>query len=160
MFEVLPRAFSEMSYGFIIANAFFFVLLSAALTSTISLIEPLVATLVEKVNFSRKLACSLVFLVSLPPSVVFILSFNVLGDVTIFGKGIFEFFADYMSSFLLSLGAICFAFFATRVIPKREFMSLFSSSKGEKLLGTLAHKTLYYLVPLALVVILVNQVFF
>ena len=158
MFEVLPRAFSEMSYGVVIANAFFFVLLSAALTSTISLIEPLVATLIEKFNFSRKLACLLVFLVSLPPSIMFILSFNLLGDVTIFGKGIFEFFADYMSSFLLSIGAICFAFFATRVIPKHEFMSLFSSSKGEKCLGTLAHKTLYYLVPLALVVILLNQI--
>lgn len=160
MFEVLPRAFSEMKYGFLVANAFFFILLSAALTSSISLIEPLVETVMEKLGLSRLVSCFLVFVSSLVPSVFFVLSFNVLGDVSLFGKGIFEFFADYTSSFLLSVGAIGFAFFATRVIPKEDFLSLFSSSKGEAFLGELSYKALKYLVPLALFMILLNQLFF
>ncbi|KEQ19270.1 transporter [Endozoicomonas numazuensis] len=54
VFNVLPTLFNQLGIlGQLVAMAFFILLVIAALTSSISLIEPTVACLVEKVSFRR-----------------------------------------------------------------------------------------------------------
>jgi len=57
IFETLPIAFGAMTGGWLMGILFFVMLAIAALTSSISLIEPAVAWLVENKDFSREKAC-------------------------------------------------------------------------------------------------------
>ncbi|MGI5859464.1 MAG: sodium-dependent transporter [Tepidanaerobacteraceae bacterium] len=55
-FVTLPAVFSEMPLGQLFGGAFFFLLFLAALTSAISLLEPIIAYMIEEHNWNRKKA--------------------------------------------------------------------------------------------------------
>lgn len=55
-FVTLPAVFSEMPMGNLFGSAFFFLLLLAALTSAISLLEPIIAYMIEEHGWNRKRA--------------------------------------------------------------------------------------------------------
>ncbi len=57
-FQTLPVALSNAPGGNFIGAAFFFLAIFAAVTSSISLLEPMVAWLIEKLNISRLVAAS------------------------------------------------------------------------------------------------------
>lgn len=54
IFATLPIAFGQMTGGVIIGSAFFFLLVVAAVTSAISLLEPSVSYVAERTDFNRK----------------------------------------------------------------------------------------------------------
>ena len=56
IFTSLPLAFAQMPFGILYGMAFFILLSVAAWTSSISLMEPATAYLVESTNLSRKTA--------------------------------------------------------------------------------------------------------
>lgn len=80
VFQTLPAAFNVMPGGAIIAFLFFVLVLFAALTSSVSLLEIAVAWITEKFNASRMLTSAAlgfaIFLIGVLPA----LSFNVLAD--------------------------------------------------------------------------------
>ncbi len=55
-FMSLPVAFSEMPMGYVFGNLFFLLLVVAALTSSISMLENTLTLILEKVNINRKVA--------------------------------------------------------------------------------------------------------
>lgn len=55
-FISLPIAFAEMPFGYIIGNLFFFLLVIAALTSAISMLENSLSVILDKFNIERKVA--------------------------------------------------------------------------------------------------------
>jgi len=59
-FSTLPKIFEEIPYGFFVSIAFFLLLFSAALTSSISMLEVGVAALVDELKTSRFKATSLI----------------------------------------------------------------------------------------------------
>ena len=59
IFQTLPIAFGAMDYGIFISSAFFILLFFAAITSSISLIEPAITFVVEKFSISRLYATNL-----------------------------------------------------------------------------------------------------
>ncbi|MGI9282535.1 MAG: sodium-dependent transporter [Endozoicomonas sp.] len=73
VFNVLPTLFNQLGMlGQLVAMAFFILLVIAALTSSISLIEPTVACLVEKISFSRHRASWCITVISACISVLII----------------------------------------------------------------------------------------
>ncbi|PIT09202.1 sodium-dependent transporter [Snodgrassella alvi] len=112
IFVTLPIAFGNMSGGTIIGILFFIFLTFAALTSSISLLEPTVELLEEKTHLGRKSATLVSSVVIWALGIACLLSFNAWQDVTIFGKNIFD-FLDYVTSKLMlpltGLGTIIFA---------------------------------------------------
>ena len=111
IFHTLPVVFAKMPGGYIFAILFFILLTIAALTSAISLLEVVVAYFVDERGWKRHRAVTVfglvIFLVGIPSA----LSFNVLADVTLFGKTFFD-IADYLASnILLPLGGLCIAVF-------------------------------------------------
>ena len=70
VFQTLPILFAKIPASTLISTTFFLLLLFAALTSTISLLEVLVANLIEVFDWSRKkatiLSASLTFVVGIP----------------------------------------------------------------------------------------------
>lgn len=86
VFVTLPIAFAQMPGGVIIGGMFFLLLSIAALTSSISLLEPMVSWLEEHKAVDRLksaiLGGGLVFMVGLGS----VLSFNHWSDITLFGR--------------------------------------------------------------------------
>lgn len=106
MFVVLPQVFHGMIGGRWIGFIFFLLVLFAALTSSISLVEAIVAVLRENCHMKRGTACLVVFGVILALGSLSSLGFGVLSSVQIAGMQILDLF-DYLSnSILMPLVAI------------------------------------------------------
>ena len=118
IFQTLPIAFGAMDYGIFISTAFFILLFFAAITSSISLIEPAITFVVEKFSISRLYATNLLGFLTWLLGIFTVLSFNDLSTFTIFGMTIFD-NLDYLTSkIMLPLGGLLMALFVGYVMNK------------------------------------------
>ena len=110
IFITLPAVFAKMPMGFFISIIFFTLMLFAALTSSISMLEGLVSYITDKGHMKRFGATTLVsiiiFLLGIPCS----LSFGLLSHINIFpGKSIFDSMDFIASNILMPFGGIMLA---------------------------------------------------
>ncbi|KIA81085.1 transporter [Chromobacterium piscinae] len=114
-YMVMPVVFNHLPYGQLFAIVFFILLLMAALTSAVSLLEVVVILPIDEFGVSRRKATlavtALVFLAGVPAA----LSFGPLADCKLFGRNIFELMDYAACNILLPLGCIGTALFAGRV---------------------------------------------
>lgn len=111
VFEVLPKLFLEMPGGYFFSILFFFLLAVAALTSTISVLEVVVAYFSEELNISRKKA-TVIGAASISVLGVFAtLSFSDLSGINILGQSIFGLMEYTAANVLLPLGALLIVIF-------------------------------------------------
>ncbi len=132
IFETLPVAFSQMSENSNLWSTVFFGLLGvAALTSAFALLEPMIAWLVRKFEFSRRVAAWLVgglaWLAGLPA----LLSFGGNGyRFYYFGKeyqnGTFDLLNILATHLLMPLTAFLIAIFAAWRISRRQSQAVLS----------------------------------
>lgn len=112
VFVTLPLVFSQIDGGQIVGGLFFLLLAFAALTSAMSLLEPVVETLEERSPLSRTAATVVAGVAIWALGLAALLSFNRWSDVTLGGLNLFD-GLDYLTSkFMLplaGLGAIVFA---------------------------------------------------
>ncbi len=102
----LPAVFKAMPGGQLFAILFFLLLLIAALTSSISLLEPLVARLIDRHGFSRAKAAIVVLLVLFIPGIPAAWSFGGADLPRIFGQSPFGFMDSITSNLMLPLNAM------------------------------------------------------
>jgi NSS family neurotransmitter:Na+ symporter len=118
IFQTLPIAFGQMPFGELFGALFFVLLVFAAWTSAISLLEPLVAWLVENRGFSRVRAAMLGGVAVWLLGIACLLSLNEWSGFKLFGMGILDLF-DYMTAnVLLPLGGVLIAIFAGWVLTR------------------------------------------
>ena len=106
MFVVLPNMFNAMPGGRIVGAVFFLLVFFAALTSSISLVETIVAVLRENCRLKRWVACLIVFAVMLVLGTLSSLGFGPLSMVHIGNKGILDLFDYFSNSILMPIVAI------------------------------------------------------
>jgi len=120
IFQTLPVAFGNMTGGWLFGILFFVMLVFAALSSSISLIEPAVAWLVENKDMSRKQACiwsgSVTWLLGLGT----IFSFNVWAEFKIFDRTIFQLLDYLTANLMLPIGGFCIAVFAGWIMKQQH----------------------------------------
>lgn len=92
IFMTIPAVFNEMPLGTLFGSLFFLAVGVAAITSTTSLLEVATSVVTEKFNISRTKAVVMLTALLGALSVLSILSFGDLSDVTIFGKTFFDIF--------------------------------------------------------------------
>ena len=112
IFQTLPVAFGHMSFGSLFGSLFFVLLVFAAWSSSISLIEPAVSWLVEKKGMSRMRACIWAGLITWVVGIGTVLSFNLAADVKLFGKTFFDLLDYLTANIMLPLTGLCIAIFA------------------------------------------------
>jgi len=100
MFITLPKVFADMPAGQIIGAAFFILVSLAALTSSISLMETVVAVVMEKYKLSRAKSCCIVIVFTLIMGMLSVLGYSVWSDVKIFGMQILDLF-DFSTNNLM-----------------------------------------------------------
>ena len=158
MFITLPKVFDSMKGGHIIGAVFFVLVLFAALTSAISLMETVVSIFVDRFGKSRKIVtiCVTIYtiLMALPSS----LGFGILSGINIKGLSILDMFDFLSNSILMPVVAFLTCIFIGFVIkPKTITDEVLSSSKhfkSEKLYVVL----IKYVSPILLILILVSSI--
>ncbi|MDD3892488.1 MAG: sodium-dependent transporter [Bacteroidales bacterium] len=111
VFITLPGIFQQMFWGDFFGTIFFILLAVAALTSTISLLEVVVAFFSEELKISRKKATIIATLSVSVLGIFASLSFGTLKGATIFGKSIFDILDYTASNILLPLGGLFIVLF-------------------------------------------------
>lgn len=158
IFQTLPIAFGQMPGGALVGFLFFVLLVFAAWTSAISLVEPVVAWLVENRGMQRVKAAALTGLAAWICGILALLSLNLwAGDqrFTFFGKGFLDLFDWVTSNVMLPLGGLLISVFAAWIMTRE-------SSRGELGLAngmgyTLWRALVRYVTPVAIGLILLNK---
>ena len=120
MFVTLPLAFGQMPGGQFFGCVFFILVTFAAITSSISLVEPAVAWIVEKMHVSRLSAALIVGGLAWILGLGSAFSTNIWADVYIVGNMTFFDTMDYVSNnIILPLGGILIALFAGWAVDKK-----------------------------------------
>lgn len=118
IFRTLPTAFVGMPGGSIFGGLFFLLLAFAAVTSTIAILEPIIAYSHDKWRMRRRNACVVFGVLAWLIGMASVFSFNIWADVT--PLGMFDVFAgmtpyalvDYFTAnIMMPLGAILIAIF-------------------------------------------------
>ncbi|MFQ1691677.1 sodium-dependent transporter [Aeromonas veronii] len=99
-FMTMPAVFQLLPFGQVLEVIFFALLVFAALSSAISLLEHLQCFLCETWGWSRRTACSAITGFVMVSGIPVSLSFGLLQHATLFGKTIFE-LLDFVTSNLM-----------------------------------------------------------
>ncbi len=100
MFITLPKVFLSMPGGQAIGGAFFFLVLFAALTSSISLAETIVSILMDKLKWNRRKSTIITTVYLLVAGIPSSLGFGIWSGITPLGMDLLDFF-DFMSNTVL-----------------------------------------------------------
>lgn len=113
IFVTLPTLFAQIPAGSVIAPIFYLLLFFAALTSSISLLEPVVTHMVDEMKKSRFLACLLAGLASAVMGLIWVLT-NSLENSSLFLN-----VDKLVSNILVPLEAIAISVFVGWFVEKR-----------------------------------------
>lgn len=159
MFVTLPKVFDSIDGigGCIVGGLFFLLVLFAALTSSISLMETVVSIFRDKFGWSRKFTCVLVTLGCVLLGIPSSLGFGVWSGCSIAGLTILDMFDFVSNSILMPIVALLTCFFIGYVIkPKSLIDEVESSGKfGRKKMFVVMIK---YIAPICIILILISSV--
>ena len=150
VFITIPNIFQQLPHGNSVSVAFFVLLLSAAVTSGISILEVPVASITERFKVSRVKACIWLFCIISIIAIPATLSFGDLSCVKIFGKTIFDSLDFVTSNILLPLNALVLCLIAGWGLKIKGEMFL-----KNKLSAFLFDMGLKLIVPIILLLLLV-----
>lgn len=157
VFVTLPKVFHSMPLGGFIGGLFFLLVMFAALTSSISILEVVISTVCDMTKVSRKKAtlglAALSFLVGIPSS----LGFGAWSNFTILGFSILDFIDFTTNQIFLPIVAFftCILIgYVAGVKTVEEEVKLSSDFKREKLYKVMIR----YIAPVFLAVILVTSI--
>ncbi len=157
MFVTLPKVFDNMAFGRVIGAAFFLLVLFAALTSSVSLMETCVSIVIDKTHWPRKRATLIVaafmMIIGIPVS----LGFGLWDFIAPLGMSLLD-FCDFISnSVLMPVVALLTCIFVGYVIKPQAIIEEVEEN------GRFKAKRFYtimikYIAPVFLVAILIFSV--
>lgn len=109
VFITLPMIFAHIPGGSIFAAIFYVCLLVAALTSSVSLLEVVVAFLHNEWRLSRSTATIVSFVLLFFLGSLSALSFGELSEFTLLGRNFFDFFDFVCTNFMMPVGGLAVA---------------------------------------------------
>lgn len=157
MFITLPKVFNDMTMGGVIGAIFFLLVLFAALTSSISLMETNVSIIRDKLGWSRKKSTIIITVYVLVVGSLVSLGFGPLSFVKIIGLGLLDFFDFISNSVLMPIVAIL------TCVCVGHFLGTKVVSDEVELNGTFKMKKFYtimlkWIAPVCLVLVLIFAV--
>ena len=158
VFITLPNVFTHMPGGYVWSILFFVLLSVAALTSTISLLEVIVAYFIEEFKLKRLSVILVVSVGILLLGTLSSLSLGILKDLQIYGMGFFDFFDSFTSKILMPVGGLLIAVFVGWKLNKQSIIDELSVQGKFK---TNYFKTylflIRYIAPIGISLIILNQ---
>lgn len=152
IFKTLPLAFAKLPYGHLFASLFFIMLVIAALTSTISLLEPLIAFLLKRTKLSRAkatwLTCVAVWFMGLPT----LFSFNIWHELTFLAGNFFENIDYLTANIMLPVNGLLIGLLATWGIKRTISEKQLQLRPG---VYNAWYHVLKYFTPICIVIVLI-----
>ena len=157
MFITLPKVFASMGVGRLAGILFFILVLLAAVTSAISLLETSVSTFQDELHWSRPKCCILMVAVMLIIGTLSSMGYGVLSFIQIFGMACLDFFDFLTNSVMMPLAALATCFLIVRTVGFDKIAREIEQSSAFK------RKKLYmffmkYLAPICLIIILLSSI--
>ena len=157
VFNTLPMIFDSMPGGYVICIVFFVLLAIAALTSTISLLEVMVAYLSEEFHLTREKSTIIGALATFVLGIFASLSLVQGSPFTIAGTTLFDGLDFVSSTILLPLGGLLIVIFVGWRFGKKSF---YDELTNEGTIKSPLKKVIFfivrYLAPLAIIVIFIS----
>ena len=157
MFIQLPQIFNAIPLGRVIGTIFFLLVFFAALTSSISLLEAIIASFCENGKMSRIKACLIVSGIVIVLGTLSSLGFGVLDVININGKSILDMFDFAANNILMPIVAILTCVVASWFIDKNmlpnEIGLIKPASKGY------FNVMIRYVAPTCIAIILISGLF-
>ncbi len=119
VFITLPNLFNQMPAGYIFSIFFFILLLIAALTSSISLLEVVVAFVTEQFHWKRKPVAFVLSFVFIITGLLSTLSLGSWSHIKVFGLNFFDLFDWTSANLLLPLGGLLIVIFTGWVLNRK-----------------------------------------
>ncbi len=157
MFGVLPKVFNNMPGGSIIGVVFFLMVLLAAFTSSISLMETVVSTIQDKWKIERKLTCLIVLGISLLLGLPSCLGYSIWDSVKILGMQILDLFDFITNSMMMPIIALATAIFVGFVLKPKAVIDEVEIS-GRFKMKSLFSVVIRYIAPVCILVILISSI--
>lgn len=158
MFMTLPKVFQQMPGGNIIALLFFILVFFAAITSSISIMEAIVSSLMDKFHLKRIPCCLIVIGICLLLGIPSSLGNGLWANIKILGMDFLTFF-DYISnSILMPIVAFCTCILVGWVIKPKALTDEITKN-GEKFgRKKLFNVMIKYVAPICLLFIFVTGI--
>lgn len=158
MFVTLPKVFADAgTLGLVFGGLFFLLVLFAALTSSVSLMETVVSIFQDKFHWSRKKTCGLVLVGCLVLAAPSSLGYGALSWISILGLSVLDFFDFITNSVMMPIVAFCTCVFVGYVVKTKTVVDEVKRSspfKREKLFVVM----IKYVAPVCIVLILVSSI--
>ena len=155
LFTTMPQVFGTMPGGEVVGIAFFLLAMFAALTSSIALMEAVVAVLKDHWHMSRVRACVIVSVGILILGLLSCLGFGPLESIAPFGMSFLEFFDFITNSVMMPIVAFITCILIGYVVKSRYVIDEVESSGCEFKIKAIYPYMIKYICPVILVIILV-----
>ena len=157
MFITLPKVFASMGVGRVAGILFFVLVLLAAATSAISLLETSVSTFQDELHWSRPRCCILMAVVMIVIGTLSSMGYGLLDFIQFFGMASLDFFDFLTNSVMMPLAALATCFLIIRTVGFDKIAREIEQSSAFK------RKKLYmfflkYLAPIFLIIILLSSI--
>jgi NSS family neurotransmitter:Na+ symporter len=160
VFKTLPVLFAKMPATILLSTTFFLLMLFATLTSTISLLEILVANIMEVFDIKRTKACIylslLAFIIGIPSA------FSGSGTLfpnwkAIYGKNFFD-MMDYITlSWFTPIAALLTIIFVGWTLKKEMLLDEFSSGTNLRFLARPWYFIIKFIAPVVVIFIILHE---
>lgn len=162
VFVTLPKVFAQMSFGSVIAILFFISLFLAAVTSSISILEIIVAFFVEELKIKRVKSVIISLSGITVLALLCCLSNGVLSDFKLFGLTIFDLFDKLSSDYLMTIGGLLIVIFVGWRMKRSDVMEELTSSNALKIKRwflNITYFTIKFVAPLVILIVMFNAIF-
>jgi NSS family neurotransmitter:Na+ symporter len=155
VFVVVPQIFAAMGGIGTLFSAIFFVALSvAALTSSVSLLEVVVAYLIDQRGWERKKSVYTAGGIMVVTGILSSLSMGLMSGFTILGVGIFDFFDILTDKIFLAIGGLLLAIFVGWFMNKQDLEDELTNGGTIKFgLFNIWYNLIKYVIPVAIAIV-------
>ncbi len=158
MFVTLPKVFESMTGGAILGTAFFVMVLFAALTSSISLMETVVSIVCDKFKLERKLSVLVVFVGAVIIGLLSVFGYSIWSEVKLLGMQFLDFFDFISNSVLMPIIAFFTCVFVGYIIKPKTLIEEIEQNNIRFKKKTLFTVVIKYFAPVCIVLILLTSV--
>ena len=155
MFTTMPQVFAGMPGGQVVGAVFFVLVFLAAITSSIGLMEAIVAAIQDKFGWKRIPVCIGILLFSIALGICSSLGFGIWDGVQIFGKSILDSFDFLTNNILMPIVALCTCIFIGFFLKPKSIIDEVQETAPFRLKGLYVVFT-KWLAPVCIVIILVT----
>lgn len=158
MFVTLPKVFDSMPFGSVIGTVFFVLVLFAALTSAISLMETIVSIFSDKLGWSRHKATLIVFICAVAIGVLPCLGFGVLDFIHIGAMTILDIMDFVSNSILMPICALFTCILIGFVVKPKAVIDEATRNSEKFKSRNLFVVVIKWVSPICLVLILISSI--